>query len=150
MAYIKITSGKQELYSIGRLRKDNPNVSFPEFVSDQTLADYGVYPVVTAEKPNFDSATQVCSYNEVATEVDGQWTYGWTVREKTQEEKQEYVNALADKARNKRNTLLSVSDWTQIADAPVDQAAWATYRQALRDVPQQTGFPHEVDWPVKP
>ena len=52
--------------------------------------------------------------------------------------------------RAQRNTLLTASDWTQVADAPVDQAAWATYRQALRDVPQQAGFPHDVVWPTSP
>ena len=52
--------------------------------------------------------------------------------------------------RAQRNTLLTASDWTQVADAPVDQAAWATYRQALRDVPQQPGFPHDVVWPTSP
>lgn len=53
-------------------------------------------------------------------------------------------------ARAERNALLAASDWTQVADAPVDQAAWAAYRQALRDIPQQAGFPHDVVWPEQP
>jgi len=56
----------------------------------------------------------------------------------------------AEDARSKRNTLLTASDWTQVADAPVDQAAWATYRQALRDITAQAGFPETIDWPVAP
>jgi hypothetical protein len=56
----------------------------------------------------------------------------------------------ADEARTQRDRLLAASDWTQVADAPVDQAAWATYRQALRDIPQQSGFPENVVWPVDP
>ena len=52
--------------------------------------------------------------------------------------------------RTKRNALLAASDWSQVADAPVDQVAWATYRQALRDVTDQVGFPENVDWPVEP
>ena len=52
--------------------------------------------------------------------------------------------------RNLRNKLLTSSDWTQVIDAPVDQAAWATYRQALRDIPQQEGFPATVVWPTQP
>ena len=56
----------------------------------------------------------------------------------------------ADEARKYRNALLTQSDWTQVADAPVDQAAWATYRQALRDVPAQAGFPENIDWPAVP
>lgn len=58
--------------------------------------------------------------------------------------------ALAAEARATRNSLLTASDWTQVADAPVDQAAWATYRQELRDITSQAGFPETVDWPVAP
>jgi len=59
---------------------------------------------------------------------------------------------LAQQTRNRRNTLLTESDWTQVADAPVDKAAWATYRQALRDIPTHANFPNltETDWPTKP
>jgi hypothetical protein len=49
-----------------------------------------------------------------------------------------------------RDGLLSASDWTQVSDAPVDKAAWAAYRQALRDIPQQAGFPENVTWPITP
>ena len=56
----------------------------------------------------------------------------------------------AEEIRAERDNLLSASDWTQVADASVDQAAWATYRQALRDVPEQDGFPHNVTWPTRP
>ena len=59
-------------------------------------------------------------------------------------------NTLATEARAKRNALLSQSDWTQVADAPVDQSAWATYRQALRDITGQGGFPETIVWPVSP
>lgn len=60
------------------------------------------------------------------------------------------LEALATEARSKRNTLLAASDWTQVADAHVDQAAWATYRQALRDITAQAGFPTDISWPVQP
>ena len=56
----------------------------------------------------------------------------------------------AAEIRTERDAKLTESDWTQVADAPVDQAAWATYRQALRDIPSQAGFPNEVIWPVEP
>ena len=52
--------------------------------------------------------------------------------------------------RQQRNSLLTASDWTQVADAPVDQQAWAVYRQELRDVTSQETFPFEVTWPVAP
>ena len=53
-------------------------------------------------------------------------------------------------ARAGRNAQLKESDWTQVADAPVDKAAWAVYRQALRDVTSQAGFPWTIDWPTQP
>lgn len=54
------------------------------------------------------------------------------------------------KIREERDVILSDCDWTQVADAPVDQAAWATYRQELRDIPTQVGFPNEITWPIEP
>tara|TARA_R110002072_G_scaffold299821_1_gene475900 strand:+ start:727 stop:1017 length:291 start_codon:yes stop_codon:yes gene_type:complete len=58
---------------------------------------------------------------------------------------------VAAKIRTERDSKLTESDWTQVADAPVDQAAWATYRQALRDIPEeQAGFPNNINWPTEP
>jgi hypothetical protein len=56
----------------------------------------------------------------------------------------------AKSVRTSRGEKLKDSDWTQVADAPVDQAAWATYRQALRDVTGQQGFPWTITWPTQP
>jgi hypothetical protein len=57
----------------------------------------------------------------------------------------------AANARAERNCLLSETDWTQVADVPqTTKDKWAAYRQALRDVPQQTGFPDNIQWPSKP
>ena len=56
----------------------------------------------------------------------------------------------AEEVRGVRNQLLFNSDWTQLADAPVNRAAWATYRQALRDISKQAGFPLGINWPEKP
>lgn len=56
----------------------------------------------------------------------------------------------ADAAVAQRNQLLYACDWTQLPDAPVDKAAWATYRQALRDITQQPDYPQTIVWPVAP
>jgi hypothetical protein len=53
----------------------------------------------------------------------------------------------------KRDILLQQSDWTQLPDVPLTEAqrqAWVAYRQSLRDVPQQPGFPDNIVWPVAP
>jgi len=55
--------------------------------------------------------------------------------------------------RRQRDGLIAFCDWTQIPDAPLtaaQRAAWATYRQALRDVPAQAGFPATINWPKNP
>lgn len=56
----------------------------------------------------------------------------------------------AEKVRTERNEKLAVCDWTQLTDSTADKTAWATYRQALRDVPKQAGFPWNVTWPTEP
>ena len=56
----------------------------------------------------------------------------------------------AASVRNSRTEKLKDSDWTQIADSTADKAVWATYRQALRDVPTQAGFPWTITWPESP
>jgi hypothetical protein len=60
------------------------------------------------------------------------------------------TDAMATDARTKRTELLAACDWTQVADAPVDREAWAAYRQALRDITAQEGFPLSIDWPALP
>ena len=52
--------------------------------------------------------------------------------------------------RDQRKTKLTESDWTQLADSTADKTAWATYRQSLRDITTQSGFPWEVVWPTTP
>jgi hypothetical protein len=65
---------------------------------------------------------------------------------------QERLEQTSRGVRDQRNNLLAESDWTQVADAPVDQAAWATYRQELRDLTQHLNWPdlEDADWPTKP
>lgn len=63
----------------------------------------------------------------------------------------EYLAALEKAIREERNIKLSMTDWTQAADVPQAlKDKWAPYRQALRDVPQQEGFPENVVWPTQP
>lgn len=65
-------------------------------------------------------------------------------------EPQKTADELQAEVRATRNQLLTASDWTQVEDAPVDKAAWSAYRQSLRDIPQQSGFPTTVVWPTQP
>jgi len=61
--------------------------------------------------------------------------------------------SLEKQARSRRNSLLRQSDWTQLVDASLAQqqkAAWQVYRQSLRDITTQSGFPENVVWPIEP
>ena len=68
--YVKVTNGNAEIYSIGKLRKDNPNTSFPRKIPEATLAAYDVYPYTTAEQPDFDQRTQKLNARSTP-QVDG-------------------------------------------------------------------------------
>ena len=140
--YIKLPSTYP--YNPARLRVENPDVSFPDQMPDERLADWGVFPVVLQtppEVPNFKVLQEV-----LPIQIDTIYTQQWILRDRTPEE----IDALTNDVRSMRTSLLQESDWTQVADAPVNKEAWAAYRQALRDVTTQSGFPTIIIWPVKP
>jgi hypothetical protein len=84
-------------------------------------------------------------------DVDAQrWSQVWRVREMTTEEVTQRFDSAASAVREQRNDKLKDSDWTQITDATADKTAWAVYRQALRDVTAQAGFPWTIIWPDAP
>lgn len=63
----------------------------------------------------------------------------------------ENYSALASDAKTKRNRLLYETDWTQMPDVTLaNKAAWAAYRQELRDITTQAGYPTEITWPTPP
>jgi hypothetical protein len=136
-------------YSIGNLRRDNPNTSFPRNPSDAVLADWNVFPVVEQSPPEYNPANQ--NLNQLnPTLVDGQWLQTWQVTAASAEEIAERLQNKEAEVRQQRNELLSTCDWTQLPDSPADHEAWATYRQELRDVTAQEGFPWDVVWPETP
>jgi len=95
-------------------------------------------------------------------QVDGKWYTKYILgpvftdtEEATAAEQEAAYKAAKDaeqakSVRQSRNDKLKECDWTQIADSTADKTAWAVYRQALRDITTQTGFPWTVEWPVAP
>jgi hypothetical protein len=97
MTYILAPNQIAEIYpySIGNLRRDNPNVSFPRNPSEELLASYDVFPVVTQAPPEHDPVTQ--NLNQATpTLVDGQWLQTWEVTDASAEEIFERQRAAAD------------------------------------------------------
>jgi hypothetical protein len=79
----------------------------------------------------------------------GQWWNGSAVVIKPRDVEKETAEQAAS-VRASRTEKLKDCDWTQLVDSTADKAAWATYRQALRDIPTQNGFPWIVTYPDKP
>lgn len=84
--------------------------------------------------------------------LDDEWQ---TLDVLTSEQKQIYDQGVidydGDQVRIKRNAKLSQTDWTQSEDIPQEiRDLWKPYRQALRDVSSQPGFPYDITWPIPP
>ena len=104
------------------------------------------HPEVTSERPN---PYYVPMLKERANRKPGEPRYehnGWELSPNA-------FDRAIEEARAKRDRLLADSDWVTIRATDMGDPVpteWQTYRQALRDIPEQTGFPEEIEWPQEP
>lgn len=105
---------------------------------------------VVLEGPQATAGRYQVAFRDGVVEVDGKWYTKYSVSDMDDEAKAVADETQAKSVRQERNTKLSACDWTQLTDAKVDSLAWANYRQQLRDLPAQEGFPWEVTWPTEP
>lgn len=150
----------------GEIRKLHPNTSLPKVWNDDICELLGVDPVFEGPQATPTSPYQY-SMQQGVEQINGKWytkhVLGPVFTDYRDddgvlhsiEEQETAYRATKDaeqakSVREQRNKLLADTDWTQVADAPVDKAAWSTYRQALRDVSAQDGFPWNVTWPDAP
>jgi hypothetical protein len=148
--YAKLNNGQLQKYpyTMGMLRKDHHNVSFPKNISDEDLARFSVVRVASTPHPEPDHTKD---FVVTAEQVGGSWVEKWVATDVSAEEIERRTETQADNVRADRNRKIWRSDWTQGKDIADDvSTAWATYRQALRDVPAQAGFPWNVVWPTQP
>ena len=152
--YVKIANGAEEQYpyTLGNLRRDNPNTSFPRKISAETLASYNLYVVTTQDVPSYDERTQEVELAEQPSLVDGNWVIVTSVVDKTAEQIADYDLGHASGNRMRRDDLLSKTDWWALPDSPTMTSEQTAYRQALRDITSHANWPHleEADWPTKP
>lgn len=152
MAYVKANNGTLVSfpYSLAKLRSDNSNTSFPKTIPEATLADWGVHVVTESAVPVYDARTQKVERQD--PQLSGSsWVMSWSVLSKTQAEVEEYDASMASKNRQKRNELLSQTDYYALTDVTMD-AAMTSYRQSLRDITSHSNWPNlnDDDWPTKP
>ena len=122
------------------------NISGLNLLNNDSLKSLGWLPVRLEEgslDEKFVGSTFTIGENEVVE------TKQW--RKYTVEEKQEIEVQKAKQVRSERDQKLRDSDWTQGKDISDSiSSVWSVYRQALRDIPQQSGFPVNVTWPTAP
>lgn len=144
-----------------QFRAEFPTTSFPRRLTPEILASYGYDPILEGPQATVSGPYQY-SQRAGIEEINGQWftkyiagpvftdTEEATAAEQEAAYKAQKDEQQAKSIRTDRNTRLAACDWTQLTDAPVDATSWATYRQALRDITSQAGFPWDVQWPDQP
>ena len=140
--YLKITDGQPETYSVDQLRMDNPSTSFPREPSDALLATFDVFPYTRPVPPDVDWMTSALIDGKFEQDSAGNWVQPFIVETLPIEDASRNV-------RGQRDFLLSQTDWMALSDTGLTPE-WATYRQELRDITSQPGFPMSVVWPTKP
>ena len=155
-----------EVKTQGQIRSDNPNVSLPKVWNDNVNETLGIDPVFASPKPEPSGDYKSVVRNGVVQDANGNWVQAWTERDMFTEytdddgvthsvaDQQAAYDAseaakLAKSERAKRDELLKETDHYGLSDVTMS-AEMTTYRQALRDVPQQTGFPQTITWPEAP
>ena len=155
-----------EVKTQGQIRSMHPNVSLPKVWNANVNATLGIDPVLASPKPDPSGAYKTVVRNGVEQDANGNWVYAWTENDMFQEytDDEGVTHSVADQQaaydaqntatlsaseRAKRDDLLKATDHFGLSDVTMS-AEMTTYRQALRDVPQQAGFPSTITWPTKP
>lgn len=162
--YRNRTSG--DIKTDADLKAENKNMSFPKVWGESTYDALDVDPVLASPQPAPSGDYKVVIRNGAVQDSGGNWVYAWTEQDMFTEytddngdvqtvdaQKAAYDAAntasLAAQVRSQRDLLLSETDHYGLSDVTISDAM-TTYRQALRDVPQQTDFPSTITWPEKP
>ena len=159
-----------EVKTQGEIRRSMPNTSLPRVWTAAICDDLNIDPVLAAPAPEPTGDLKVVSRNGVVQDANGNWVEAYVERDmfadyvndegvtvtKAEQEAAYTARKTEEKAtaiRTERDAKLAESDWMVIKAAETGVALateWATYRQALRDITAQAGFPNEVTWPTKP
>jgi len=154
----------------GEIRRSMPNTSLPRVWTADICEFLGIDPVLAAPAPAASGEYKVVSRNGVVQDANGNWVEAYVERDmfadyvdedgvtvtKTSQEAAYTARKDAEAAtaaRATRDGLIASCDWMAIKafeGGTTVGTDWATYRQALRDVTDQAGFPNEITWPEKP
>jgi hypothetical protein len=135
----------RHIFDVEPTQWDADNYCYVTRLTEEQVTHFGVHKKQIVTPPYHDPATQLLEEGP-ALLIDGVWTQNYIVSDLSADESAAKVGAQWTVIRAERNRLLVDSDWTQLPDAPVDAAVWATYRQALRDITTQAN-PFNIVWP---
>ena len=154
-----------EILTQGQIRKLNPNVSLPKVWNSNVYETLGIDPVLETPKPDTTGDYKVVVRDGAEQDANNNWVQKWVERDMFSDTTEDGVTTTkaeheaayqarldaeaAANVRSQRDQKLKDTDWMGMSDVTMS-ADWATYRQALRDVPTQEGFPHTVTWPEEP
>ena len=134
-----------EVISDSEFRLRHRHTSFPRIIDEPLQEEFGIDMIF--EGPQRQGPPPYSyTYRDGIEEIDGKWYTKYTIGER---DKEEIDNQRAEGIRNQRNNLIKESDWRAVSDRELEPE-WKEYRQALRDISKQKGFPHDVKWPVDP
>tara|TARA_X000001382_G_scaffold39306_2_gene26244 strand:+ start:2419 stop:2907 length:489 start_codon:yes stop_codon:yes gene_type:complete len=152
-----------EVLSQGQVRAQHPNTSLPRVWGADTLAFLNVDPVLPGAQPTPSTYQRV--ERQGVEKIGDNWHEKWTAVEMFSDTTEDGVTttkaeheaayqatldaALATTERAKRDALLAETDYLALSDTTLS-SAMTTYRQQLREVPQQSEFPATISWPTKP
>lgn len=139
-----------EIRSQDEIRQAHPGTSFPSVWTPQLVNNLGLDPILDTPAPAV-TRYQTARQDGIQQDAAGNWVWKWVVVDMDPEQKAAADATQAAAVRSTRNQKLTASDWTQLADTPGQtRAAYVQYRQDLRNLPQQPGFPWDVNWPQEP
>jgi hypothetical protein len=144
---IRIQSTGEVVYEQG-FRALHPNTSMPQQLTEVTINELG--GDVVFEGPQAQPTRYQVGFRDGVEQVNGKWYTKYSVADMDAEAIAAKDAEQAASVRQDRSDKLADCDWTQVEDSPVDKAVWATYRQALRDITSQAGFPWTITWPDAP
>jgi hypothetical protein len=138
----------RHIHDVEPTRWDEDNFCRVAKLTPEQIEHYGLHQLKLVTPPYYDPATQTREHGP-ALLIDGVWTQNYIVSDLGADASAEKVGEQWTVVRAERNRLLADCDWTQLPDASADAAAWAVYRQALRDITDQSD-PFNIQWPIKP
>lgn len=134
----------EQVLSDRAFRKLLCNVSFPDPITLDAVQPYGYSIVKQAEIPELGLG-QECNMGAPVANDDGYWYETYTITD----DAAKAIAIKSAKVRQERDQLLADTDWSQLNDV-VSPPGYVEYRQALRDITSQPGFPDNVLWPTLP